>query len=45
VQAALDGVVLSANHEYVEDRMILTFDRAIDLSAGKKLTIKTRQIG
>jgi len=25
--------------------MILTFDRAIDLSAGKKLTIKTRQIG
>jgi len=45
VHVALDGASIAFHHKHVEDRLILTFREPVILTAGKKISIYTRQIG
>jgi uncharacterized protein (DUF608 family) len=45
VHVALDGASIAAHHKHVEDRLVLTFGEPVNLTAGNKLSIHTRQTG
>ncbi len=45
VHVALDGAEIAADHAFAADCLVLTLREQVDLTAGKKLIIHTRQIG
>jgi len=43
LSAEMDGVHLGCSHTQEGERLLITFKEAIDLSAGKKLTMRSHE--